>query len=61
MNDAKTILILHPHPEVFAVAAEKLADTLNALGAKTVIHEMTARYDEVLDAVASASTIVVWR
>ncbi len=61
MNDAKTILILRPCPESSTVPTQRLADALNSLGAKVVIRDMTARYDEVLDAIAHAGTIVVWR
>lgn len=65
MSDAKTILILRPSPELrpeaSGLGAGQLADALHSLGAEVLVHDMTAQYDEVLDAVARAATIVVWR
>ena len=61
MSEAKTILILHPQSEAGAGAARRLEDALLSLGAKAVLHDMTTRYDEILDVIARADTVVVWR
>lgn len=61
MSDARAILILCPAVEETLVSARLLADALSDLGATAVVYDMTTSYDDVLDEVVRADSIVVWR
>lgn len=61
MNDARTILVICPAALECVASARLLAAALTALGAKVSVYDMTAPYDDVLDEVVKAETIVVWR
>jgi hypothetical protein len=60
MNAQKKILILDTGSATSPVLTE-LAGAMTALGASVAVRALDKRYDEILDAVAAADTVVCWR
>jgi hypothetical protein len=59
----KKILILYVEAENKAAPGARLADladSLIGLGAQVTLRECNQRYDEILDAVALADSVIFW-
>jgi len=61
--NAKKILILYAGADSIAapgVRLADLADSLTGLGAQVTLRECSQNYDEILDAVAGADSVLFW-
>lgn len=61
MSDIRTILVICPAAAECVASARLLADALSALGARVSVRDMTESYDDVLDDVVNADTVIMWR
>ncbi len=61
MNQTRTILIIHPVADECITSTHNLADHLKEIGAQVWVRVMDTSYDEMLDAMERADTIVCWR